>query len=144
MSTPTQDIMALLRLHLMEDAGIFAKVEDRISGPQPARSGTEEDDSLYPRIILEFAAGEALASGSIQRPIINIYAYSRVSQADALAIFDLIRPRLRMARLARDGIGVKGSIREMRAPDYGHNPQVSPWFVRGRFQATATNLTASE
>lgn len=142
MSTPTQDIMALVRLLLLEDSAVYEKVGERITGPQPARSGTEEDDQLYPRLIVEFAGGETMASGALQMPFVHVYAYSRTSQAEALAIFDTVRPVLRHARLARDGISVKGSIRETRAPDIGYNPQVSAWYVRGNFRATATNLQA--
>lgn len=140
MSTPTQDILALVRLLLVENDAISARVADRVSGPSAPRSGTETGEDLYPRLVVELAGGQVLSSGALQMPIIHVYAYSRVSQADAYALFDLVRPALRMARLARDGIATRGSIRETSSPAAGFNPDVGSWFVRSTYRVTATNL----
>lgn len=144
MSTPTQDILALVRLLLLDSSAIQAKVDDRITGPFSPRSGTEEGEDLYPRIVVEVIGGGVLSSGALQTPIVYVYAYSRTSQGDAQAIFDLVRPVLRMARLSRDGIGSKGSIRETDGAVSGFNPEIGSWFTRGTFQATTTAYSPTE
>jgi hypothetical protein len=144
MSSPTQDVLALVRHLLVEDQKVSARVEDRVTGPAAPRSGSESEEDLYPRIVLEIMGGQVFSSGALQVPIIHVYAYSRVSQSDALAIFDLIRPVLRMARLARDGIPTKGLIRETTGPMTGFNPEVGSWFVRGTYRVNALNLTPQE
>lgn len=138
--SPTQDVLSLIRLLLLEDSGISAKVGDRISGPSASRSGTEKGEDLFPRIVIEAVGGGGMASGALQQLLVHIYGYSRISQADAWAIFDLVRPALRMARLSRDGIVTKGAIRESGSPASGMNPDLGAWFARGSFKVNATNL----
>lgn len=144
MSTPTQDIQSLLRLLLLDSSSIQAKVDDRITGPFAPRSGTEEGEDLYPRIVIEVAGGGVLGMGALQTPVVYVYAYSRTSQGDAQALFDLVLPVLRSARLHRDGIGTSGWVRVTDGPVSGFNSEIGSWFTRGTFRVTATALSPTE
>lgn len=144
MSSPTQDLLALVRLLLVEASSISSIVGDRVTGPSAPRTGTEDADTLYPRIVLDLQGGGMISAGALQNGIVHVYAYSRVSQADAWRMFDAVRPVLRHARLARDGISSTGSIRETGSPVAGFNPDVRSWFVRGTFRAQTTCLTPGE
>lgn len=141
---PTEELLQLVRLLLLESASVSAIVADRITGPFSDRTGDVEGEDLYPRVVVDIVGGGgAYGFGGLQAPMIHVYAYSRTSQGDAHHLFDVIRPILRRARLARDGISVKGTIQEADSPVTGHNSQTGAWFTRGTYRAIATALPAS-
>lgn len=143
-SHPTEGLLQLVRMLLVENAGVSAIVEDRVTGPFSDRTGEVEGEDLYPRVVVDIVGGGgAYGFGGLQSPVIHVYAYSRTSQGDAHHLYDAIRPVLRRARLARDGIAVRGSIQESDSPVTGYNPQTNAWFTRGTYRAMATALPAS-
>ena len=140
-NTGTQDLMALVRLLLMDSSTVTAAIADRITGPWAPRSGEEPNDTLFPSLVIDFAGGYSHPSGAIQRPLMYLYGFSRESQADATRILELARPSLRSARLARDGINTKGSIRELETPESGYNPDLRAYFSRCTYQIVATSFS---
>lgn len=142
-TTPTQDLQALVRNLLLENAALTTVVADRITGPWAPRSGEEPADTLFPSVVLEIAGGYSHPSRAIQRPLMYVYGYSRVSQADADRVLELARPLLSSARLARDGINTKGTIRELETPDGGYNPDLRAYFARCTYQIVATSLSST-
>lgn len=141
-TTAGQDVLTLIRLLLLEDSTVAFLVEDRITGPFAPRSGTEEGETIYPRIVIDVVGGGMDPQGALQTPIVQIYAYSRTSQGDAVRVYDAVRPVLRMARLQRDGVGVRGTIREAEVPVDGFNSQLGAWYSRGTYRVIATALGA--
>jgi hypothetical protein len=140
---PTEEVLSLVRLLLLETSGVSSIVEDRITGPFGDRTGAVEGEDLYPRVVVDLVGGGGYGFGGLQAPLLHVYAYSRTSQGDAHHLFDAIRPALRRARLSREGVTVKGSIQEVDSPTTGWNPQTGAWFTRGSYRVMATALPAS-
>jgi hypothetical protein len=143
-SHPTEDLLQLVRMLLVENSAVSTIVEDRVTGPFSDRTGDVTGEDLYPCVVVDIVGGGGgYGFGGLQAPTIHVYAYSRTSQGDAHRLYDAIRPVLRRARLSRDGITVKGSIQEADSPMTGYNPETKTWFTRGTYRAIATALPAS-
>lgn len=102
-----------------------------------------------PLVILDVAAGVPGAAGvPLQQLSLDVYVYSRVSQAEAFSVYEAGRALMNMARLhspvESNGVQVNstsGYMRESQRPSGGCNDQISAWYAKGQFIVyTATRL----
>jgi hypothetical protein len=136
---PTRDLRQLIRLHLTTDATVKALVDARVFGRslQDAEAGTVLAEG--PLVIFEFLSGDALSSGQVAHQTLEVYGYSKRSLDEAAKVYDAVFESLQMSRLANTSIDMCGLAREVQRPVDGFNQDLTAWFVKGRWNVSATS-----
>ena len=103
------------------------------------RMDADAGDTDYPIIILESLIGFGNYSGGHQRITYDIFVFSKVSQAEAQEVYDVMYEVLQAARLVdpEGNIKAAGYIREIERPDDLYNERTKAWGVRGKWVANA-------
>ncbi len=97
-----------------------------------------------PCLITDFSGGHGGYQGGFQHLPFDLYAYSRVSQDEADALYDAAYRAMQAQRLvntttkAAGGLvnATAGSVRETQRPESGWNQAVLGWWARGRWLAS--------
>ena len=75
-------------------------------------------------------------NGQVQFLGFDMYAYSLISQDQALELYDKAYAVLQAERLSIDNIDTKGLCREVARPVAIYNDQLKAWAVKGSWQAS--------
>jgi hypothetical protein len=124
-----EQLVALLRHHLLADSAVAAIVGGRVHGAhlQDADARTV----AYPLTVLELEGGFTRTASAYQNVTAYLYAYHRDSQGEALRLYDAMHAALQHQLLRRDGVPVAGYCMETARPDYGWNERCRAWYARG-------------
>lgn len=126
----TQDVLFLLRLALLENAGVSALV-----GPNVRTSHVVAPDATltYPLVVVSELDGFGGYEGGLQSILVEVYAYSDESEAAARSLYDAVYSALHATRLYDPSatIAARGSARETGRPSPGWNEEVRAWYLRG-------------
>lgn len=134
MANSTSDLLQSLRALLLSDATLFGLVDDRIRTAHVA-----ENDGAAPGMPLVIVAplgGSMPYSGALQVVSLEIYAYSKISEGEALAVYERVHSVLQAARIALDGLDLRGMLRETTRPRHGYNDALLAYYVRSTWTAT--------
>jgi len=134
LANSTSDLLQSLRALLLSDATLFGLVDDRIRTAHVA-----ENDGAAPGMPLVIVAplgGSMPYSGALQVVSLEIYAYSKISEGEALAVYERVHSVLQAARIALDGLDLRGMLRETTRPRHGYNDALLAYYVRSTWTAT--------
>lgn len=134
MANSTSDLLQSLRAILLADATLFGLVDDRIRTAHVA-----ENDGAAPGMPLVIVAplgGSMPYSGALQVVSLEIYTYSKISEGEALSVYERVHAVLQASRIALDGIDLRGMLRETTRPRHGYNDALLAYYVRSTWTAT--------
>jgi hypothetical protein len=128
-SASVEQLVALLRSHLLADAAVREIVGGRVHGAhlQDADARTV----AYPLVVLELEGGYTSAASTYQNVTVYLYSYHRDSQGEAVRLYDAVHAALQQQTLRRDGVPLAGYCMETARPDYGWNERARAWYARG-------------
>lgn len=132
-STPVAtkaSVLALVRQHLLAQTTVVEMVGANV---RVGHAETPDSPLSYPLVILDMASGVAGYQGGLQRWVMEAYAYSDESQAQADKLYDKLYLGLQAERLwdPSGAISTAGYAREVERPESGYNEQTRSWFCRG-------------
>lgn len=135
MSNSSLDLVQIIRQKLIEDESVSNIVGANIYTAHiyDADDGT----SPMPCIIVTLETGFSMSNRAVQFQDYEVYAYSKISQGEAMGLYDKIYSTLQSGRLAVDGISAKGLMTERTRPISGYNDRLKAWWVRAGWHVAA-------
>ncbi len=135
MANSTTNIPQALRSLLLSNTDVSGYVGDNIHTAHiyDADAGT----TPMPCIILQLESGFGMYNRAVQFQSYEIYAYSKISQAQAMTVYNAVYDVLQAGRLYVDGITTKGLITERSRPVSGYNDRLMAWWVRAGWHVAA-------
>ena len=129
MANSSLNIVQILRSLLINDSTVAGLVGDTI---YTAHIYDADDGTVpMPSIIVSLESGSSMYNRAVQFQNYEVYAYSKISQAQATSVYDAAYSALQSTRLNLDGISTKGRITESSRPVSGYNDRLKAWWVRG-------------
>lgn len=130
----TMNVSQIVRAILLESSTLTDLTADRIFADHvlDADAGTLG----MPSVIIAVSSGVSMSNRAVQFSDLEIYAYSSVSSAEAVTIYDLVYGLLQSERLILNNVSTRGIVRETSRPDSGYNDHLKAWFVRGDWVAS--------
>lgn len=135
MANSLTNIVQVLRSLLISDSVVSGFVGDNIHTAHiyDADAGTVP----MPCLILELESGFGMYNRTVQFQDYDLYAYSKISQAEAMQVYNAAYDALQACRLSLDGVSTKGLITERSRPVSGYNDRLMSWWVRGSWHVAA-------
>ena len=126
MTISTQDLLIAVRRKLIASSEVTALVKDRVHTTHfyDFDNGTIE----LPAIIIEQVGGSSNYGAGNQSSTFYLYAYSKESSAQSVAVYDAIFSALHAERI--EGDVVKGMAQEVSRPISGYNSVARSYFSR--------------
>ena len=134
MSTTNSDISSALQL-VRRTIIDSLELQNLVSGRVYTSHFIDYDNKTTPMplVIIEVSGGRANYSMQSQRLIVNIYAYSEKSSAEAGTVYHKVYTALNAQPLSRGTLSIGGYMYELERPLTGFNEDVRGWFYRGTF-----------
>lgn len=126
----------LVRDILLQDSDVTDLVGSSVYGHH--LQAPDVSTVSYPMVVLEVKSGVTDVS-SFQKVVLDLYAYSRTSAGEALALYDACQKRLQQEILRRDGIDIAGYAVEQTRPNEGYNDIVRGYYCVGEFMIRMVN-----
>jgi len=137
----TQQLVAVLRHTLLQNAEVKAIVGGRVLGAHPRTP--DERTVVYPMVITELDGGSVSPTSTFQAQTMYLYAYSRGSQGEAHRLYDACFAALQHNLLRRDGVTVAGYAMESQRPESGWNEQARAYWSQGLWTLRASYRSSS-
>jgi|19_taG_2_1085344.scaffolds.fasta_scaffold152655_1 hypothetical protein len=134
MGNSLRDTMQSLRAMLIADSTVTGLVGNEVLMEHilDADQGTVP----FPCIIFALAEGGSSSyARSHQRFVFDLYAYSKSTSDNAMAIYDAAYNVFQSARVTTDNVTLKGWLREVERPAAMYNGALSAFTVRGEWMA---------
>ncbi len=132
MGNSLRDTLQILRAMLVNDSTVKKLVgnEVRMEHILDVENGTVR----FPCIIFALAEGGRSSYDSAhQRFVMDLYAYSKGSSDNAMAIYDAAYNVLQAARMTTTNVDMKGYVREVERPSAMYNSALQAFTVRGEW-----------
>ena len=106
----TMNVSQIVRAILLESSTLTDLTADRIFADHvlDADAGTLG----MPSVIIAVSSGVSMSNRAVQFSDLEIYAYSSVSSAEAVTIYDLVYGLLQSERLILNNVSTRGIVRE--------------------------------
>lgn len=134
MPNSVSDLLQSVRAMLLADPAVVALVEDRVRTAHTAGYGGAAP--AMPLVIVAPLGGSMPYSGGLQVVSLEIYAYSKRSEGEALSVYGEVHRVLQAARVAVDGLDLRGMLRETTRPRHGYNDALLAYYSRSLWSAT--------
>lgn len=134
MANSVSDLLQSVRAMLLADPAVEALVEDRIRTAHAA--GYEGAAPTMPLVIVAPLGGSMPYSGALQVVSLEVYAYSKTSEGEALSVYEAVHRALQAERVAVDGLNLRGMLRETTRPRHGYNDALLAYYTRSLWTAT--------
>ena len=134
MGNSLRDTMQCLRSMLLADSTVVGLVGNDVFMEHilDADQGTVP----FPCIIFALAEGGSSSySRAHQRFVIDLYAYSKSTSDNAMAIYDAVYNVFQSANVSTDNVTLKGWLRETERPAAMFNNALGAFTVRGEWLA---------
>ena len=136
MGNSSLDIVQIIRKLLVEDSAVSGMVGSNVYTAHIYDA--DEGTTPMPSIIVTLESGFSMSNRAVQFQDYEIYCYSKISQGEAMSIYDKVYDVLQSSRVAVSGISAKGLATERIRPISGYNDRIKAWWVRaGWHVATA-------
>jgi len=123
------DVIQVVVRALAENAALQTLVGGRVYGRHFRQ--TEAAVATYPLIIVSMAGGGMGYEGTVQADDLEILAYSRESQDEAVRIYDAIVAAIQAYCLTVTGVTAVVVCEESTRPSDGWNEDAEAWYVTG-------------
>ena len=133
MANSVSDLLQTIRVQLIDDATLFALVDDRVRTAHVAEN--EGAAPGMPLVIVAPLGGSSPYSGAVQSVSLEIYAYSKISEGEALRVYEEVHRILQASRAALSGLSLRGMLRETSRPRHGYNDLLLAYYVRSTWSA---------
>ncbi len=135
MSNSALEAVQLVRRKLLSNVELTNTVSGRVYTSHFL--DVENQTVPMPLVILDNQGGDANYGKGVQRLILHIYVYSKLSSTQADQIYHTVYETLQACRLSDDtanaDITAKGMIYEQERPRSGFNEAVKGWFKRATY-----------
>lgn len=129
----TRNVLQIIRTLLVQDSTVSALVKARVFTEHTF--DPDQATRSMPSVILSVEGGSSMYNAAVQFVGFDMYAYSLISQDQALQVYDKAYAVLQAARLSINNVDTKGLCREVARPVAVYNDQLKAWAVKGSWQA---------
>tara|TARA_Y100000310_G_C20426603_1_gene689384 strand:+ start:277 stop:708 length:432 start_codon:yes stop_codon:yes gene_type:complete len=130
-----EQLKLLVRNTLLDNSTLTTLVSSRIHG---AHIQTPDEGTVdFPLVIIDFSAGFVDQPGAYQLVTMDLWAYTKSSSGEALAIYDACFDALHMQTLRQTNVKAAGYSRESLRPREGWNEQLRAYYAQGEFAIRA-------
>lgn len=133
MATPVSDVTQLVTAALVNTSGVSALVGGRVFSGHSRDADAQTAE--YPRVVVLVRGGRRLYASRVGDVVFELYAYSRTSQGEASALYELCREALHGERLVQEGITPATVPEETLGLHSGYDAVGQAWYAWGRFKA---------